>query len=62
MFENPRRGRQAGKKVYDKCSENSRSQIVSRTDIFQKLRLGAPVGSAAENGEWTKDDKTETRY
>ena len=42
MFENPRRGRQAGKKVYDKCSENSRSQIVSRTDIFRKLPLGAP--------------------
>ena len=54
MFENPRRGKQAGKKVYDKCSENSRSQIVSRTDIFWKLKLGAPVGSAAENGEWTK--------
>ena len=40
MFENPRR--QAGKKFYDKCSENSRSQIVFRTDIFQKLSLGAP--------------------
>ena len=40
MFENPRRGRQAVK-LY-KCSENSRSQIVFRTDIFQKLTLGAP--------------------
>ena len=26
-----------------KCSENSRSQIVFRTDIFRKLSLGAPV-------------------
>ena len=25
-----------------KCSENSRSQIVFRTDIFRKLTLGAP--------------------
>ena len=42
MFENPRRGRQATK-FYNKCSErNSRSQIVFRTDIFQKFRLGAP--------------------
>ena len=24
----------------NKCSENSRSQIVFRTDIFQKLSLG----------------------
>ena len=28
-------------KFYNKCSENSRSQIVFRTDIFQKLTLGA---------------------
>ena len=34
---------EAGKqKNYDKCSENSRSQIVFRTDIFRKLSLGAP--------------------
>ena len=26
----------------NKCSENYRSQIVFRTDIFRKLRLGAP--------------------
>ena len=26
----------------NKCSENSRSQIVFRTDIFRKLTLGAP--------------------
>ena len=39
MFENPRR--QASKKFYNKCFENSRSQIVFRTDIFRKLTLGA---------------------
>ena len=33
---------QASKKFYDKYSENSRSQIVFRTDIFRKLTLGAP--------------------
>ena len=27
---------------YNKCSENSRSKIVFRTDIFRKLTLGAP--------------------
>ena len=41
MFENPRRGRQA-RNFYNKCSENDRSQIVFRTDIFRKLTLGAP--------------------
>ena len=35
-------GEQASKTFYNKCSENSRSQIVLRTDIFQKLSLGAP--------------------
>ena len=30
------------KKFYNKCSENSRCQIVFRTDIFKKLTLGAP--------------------
>ena len=29
-------------KFYNKCSENSRAQIVFRTDIFRKLTLGAP--------------------
>ena len=29
-------------KFYNKCSENSRSQIVFRTDIIRKLTLGAP--------------------
>ena len=45
MFENPRRVRQARTEFYNKCSENSRSQIVVRTDIFRKLSLGgAPEG------------------
>ena len=35
--------RQASKKFNNKCSENSRSQIVFRTDIFQKLSLDAPI-------------------
>ena len=34
--------RQASKKFYNKYSENSRYQIVFRTDIFQKRTLGAP--------------------
>ena len=41
MFENPRRGRQA-RNFCNKCSENSRSQIVFRTHIFRKLTFGAP--------------------
>ena len=36
--------RQASKKFYNKCSKNSKSQIIFRTDIFQKLSLGAPDG------------------
>ena len=32
----------ANKKFYNKCSENSRSQLVFRTDIFRKLALGIP--------------------
>ena len=35
--------KQASKKFYKKCSENARSQIVFRTDIFLKLTLGAPA-------------------
>ena len=31
------------------CSENSRSQIVFRTDIFRKLTLGAPVKWLSDN-------------
>ena len=35
---------EAGKQeIYNKCSENSRSEIVFRTDIFRKLTLGAPA-------------------
>ena len=41
MFENPRRGRQA-RNFYFNGSENSRSQIDFRTNIFRKLTLGAP--------------------
>ena len=37
-----RRG-QVIKKFYKKCSENSRSQMVFRTNIFRKLTLGAPA-------------------
>ena len=33
---------EAGKQENNKFSENSRSQIVFRTDIFQKLSFGAP--------------------
>ena len=50
VFENHRRG-QASKKFYNKCSENSRSQIVFRTDIFGKLALGAPEYSFAIDRE-----------
>ena len=39
----PMAGRQAGKQeIIQQMSENSRSQIVFRTDIFRKLTLGAP--------------------
>ena len=41
MFKNPGRGKQA-RNFTNKCSENSRSQIVFWTDIFQKFTLGAP--------------------
>ena len=40
MFENPRRGRQA--RLYNKCSENSRSQIVFRLRYFPKIEVGCP--------------------
>ena len=42
MLENPRRGRHASKRFYNKCSENSRYQIVFRTDIFPKIVVGCP--------------------
>ena len=34
--------------LYNKCSENSRAQIVFRTDIFQNFTLGAPDYSDEE--------------
>ena len=34
----------ASKKFYNKCSENSSSQIVFRTDIFPKIVVGCPCG------------------
>ena len=42
MFRNPRRSRQARKKFHNKCSENSRSQIVFQSEIFRKVMLCAP--------------------
>ena len=41
MFEKSQE-RQASKKFYNKCSENSSSQIVFRTDIFPKIAVGYP--------------------
>ena len=38
MFQNPRRGKQ---EILQQMLQNSRSQIVFRTDIFGKLMLGA---------------------
>ena len=34
---------------YNKCSENSRSEIVFRTDIFPKLTLDAPDDRCSGN-------------
>ena len=42
MFENPRRGRQA--RTF--TTKNSRSQIVVRREVFQKLSLDAPAPKA----------------
>ena len=44
--------RQAGKNFCNKCSENSKSQIVFRTGIFRKLTLGAP-GKLGECEQFT---------
>ena len=52
-FENARRGRQATK-FNNKCSKNSRSQIVFRTDIFQKSSW-VPLNNIQEYA--TKCDK-----
>ena len=38
-------GKAGKQEIYNKCSKNSRSRIVFRTDIFRKLTLGAPVVS-----------------
>ena len=35
-------GGKGSKKFYNKCSENSRSEIVFRTDIFPKIVVGCP--------------------
>ena len=40
-------GESGKQEIYNKCSENYRSQIVFRTDIFRKLTLGAPVAGVA---------------
>ena len=48
-------GEAGRKKFYKKCSENSRFQIVFRTDIFQKLTLGAP--DQIENEEAIKSTR-----
>ena len=55
MFENPRRGMQA-RNFNSKCSENSRSQIVFRTDIFKKLSLGAPEVSPGQQTKSVNED------
>ena len=44
-------------KFYNKCPENSRSQIVFRADIFRKLTLGAP---AMTNKPWLKMNAKQT--
>ena len=41
--------RQASKKFYNKCSENSGSQIVFRTDILQKLTLGTTAALSPQS-------------
>ena len=54
MFENPRRGRQASKKFYNKCSENSRSQIFFSNRYFPKIDVGCPCKVLVK--------KTDTEY
>ena len=47
--------KQASKKFYNECSENSRSQIFFRTDIFRELTLGAPeTGLLEQYGSLTR--------
>ena len=40
-------GEEGKQEIYNKCSENSRSQIVFRTDISRKLKLGVPAVTLA---------------
>ena len=56
-FDNPRRSRQA-RHFTGKCSENSRSQVVFRTDIFRKLTLGALDYGAEKPQKWTQNSRT----
>ena len=56
MFENPRRDKQA-KKFDNKFSENSRSQIVFRTDFFPKIDVGCPWRA----GKWLAETDLTTR-
>ena len=53
-FENPRRGVQA-RNLTTNVPKNSRSQIVFRTDIFQKLSLGAPESDASASAAVLED-------
>ena len=57
MFENPRKGTEASKKFYNKCSENSRSQIVFRTYIFRKSTLGAPDHCFARKAKYEMESR-----
>ena len=61
MFENPRRSR-LERNFTKKCSENSRSQIVFRTDIFRKLTLGAPALCAVDEIFKTADSRERTNF
>ena len=47
-LENPRRGSQA-RNLTMKGFKNSRSQIIFRTDIFQKIVVGCPWNKSAQN-------------
>ena len=47
-------------KFYNKCSENSRSQIVFRKDIFRKLTLGALVDKS--KGTCVDNDNQDLSY
>ena len=61
MLENPRRGRQA--RILQQMFENSRSQIVFRTDIFQKfsLRASSPIWASEVSLARTRERGAEER-